>query len=173
MTAVAGERMKPFARRGLTAGEEALADEVFMGELDFGSIRMLALPPLPRLRPMVLGEVLWSGRYVVIWPQAEAFADFAATPPGQQGRFIHEMVHVWQAQRRTDLLKCKITNGRYPYRLTPGCRWDGFGIEQQAMIVEDAFRLSRGLKPLNRDVYPVAELERLKPFCRAEQPLRA
>ena len=166
-------RMQPFARRGLTPGEEALADEVFLGELDFASIRMLALPALPRLRPLVLGEVLWSGRYLVIWPEPEAFVDFSETPPGQQGRFIHEMVHVWQAQRRTDLLKCKLTNGRYPYRLTPGCRWDGFGIEQQAMIVEDAFRLSRGLRTRNEEAYPVGELERLKPFCRAKQPLPA
>lgn len=158
--------MRPFTRRRLTGGEERLADSVFLGELHFGSIRMVAVPRLPRLRPMCPGEVLWSGLYVVLWPTPEAFPDFSATPPAQQGRFVHELVHVWQAQRRVDLLKSKLANGKYPYRLTPDCRWEGFGIEQQAMIVEDAFRLAHDLEPRNPDPYPAEELERLKPFRR-------
>jgi hypothetical protein len=58
------------------------------------------------------------------------------------------MVHVWQSQRGVNLLLAKLRAGdsdaSYAYDLTPDCRWDGFNIEQQAMMVQHDFLRRRG-----------------------------
>ena len=162
--------MRPLQKRGLTAGERALCDEIFRGEVDPDPVRLFAIPgPKQLMRPFVPGEVLWSGRYVIVFPAWEACTDFAAAPLWSQARFVHELTHVWQAQRGVDMLKAKLKAG-YAYELAPGCRWEAFNIEQQAMIVEDAFRLSRGSRPRYPQACPVAEYARVKPFGRRAGP---
>ena len=164
--------MRPFQLRRLTAGERAIGDEVFGGDLDPAPVRLFAVPAPRALRPFVPGEVLWSRRYWIVFPRTGALADFSQAPLGAQARFVHELTHVWQAQRGVDLLKAKWKAG-YEYVLDPGCRWDGFNIEQQAMIVEDAFRLSRGGRARYPQACPVGDYERVKPFGRsAAQPGR-
>ena len=160
--------MRPLQLRRLTGGERALCDEVFHGAVDPDPVRLFAAPGPRMMRPFVPGEVLWSGRYWIVFPAFEAFADFAATPLRDQARFVHELTHIWQAQQGVDLLKAKF-GADYPYALTPGCRWEGFNIEQQAMIVEDAFRMSRGGRPRYPQSCPTDEYARVKPFRRAAQ----
>ena len=62
--------------------------------------------------------------------------------------FIHELVHVWQAQNGLNLLTGKLRAGdgpaAYAYPLDDLCDWGGLNIEQQAMVVEHRFILSRG-----------------------------
>ena len=55
--------------------------------------------------------------------------------------FIHELTHVWQHQSGINLILRRHPFCRYAYALTPGKPLTRYGIEQQAMIVEDAFRL--------------------------------
>jgi hypothetical protein len=72
--------------------------------------------------------------------------DFAAADLGLQGLFIHEMTHVWQAQRRGRLYLPLLRHPfcSYDYSLKPGWPLTRYGIEQQAEIVRHAFLLRRG-----------------------------
>jgi hypothetical protein len=168
------ELMGPLQLRPLTDGERGLCDEVFGTAVDPAPVRVLAIPgPRTMMRPFVPGEVLWSRRYWVVFPRFEAFCDFSRAPVGNQARFVHELVHVWQAQQGVDLLKAKWKAG-YEYALVPDCRWESFNIEQQAMIVEDAFRMSRRGRPRFPQSCPPEEYGRVKPFPRRPgQPQQA
>jgi hypothetical protein len=72
--------------------------------------------------------------------------DFAREPLSRQGFFIHEMTHVWQAQRggRFYLPLMRHPFCRYGYRLRPGKSFAAYGIEQQAEIVRHRFLADRG-----------------------------
>lgn len=72
--------------------------------------------------------------------------DFAQAELDLQGLFIHEMVHVWQAQKRGwwYLPLCRTFSRRYDYALKPGWPLERYGIEQQAEIVRHAFLLRNG-----------------------------
>jgi hypothetical protein len=73
--------------------------------------------------------------------------DFAMAELGLQGLFIHEMTHVWQAQRRGRLYLPLLRHPfcSYDYSLKPGWPLTRYGIEQQAEIVRHAFLLRRGV----------------------------
>ncbi|WP_293676016.1 hypothetical protein [uncultured Phenylobacterium sp.] len=128
--------------RRLTAGERALAAEVFAGGLDAARVWILAIP--------AWGRAFVPGRRLMVWPAPAARTDFAdpATPLDDQATFVHELTHVWQAQNGVALLLAKLMAGdsaaSYAYDLTSGLAFPAMNIEQQAMVVEDAFRLSRG-----------------------------
>ena len=82
-------------------------------------------------------------------PQSRAYCDdFAAAELHLQGLFIHEMTHVWQAQRHgrwyLPLLRHPLC--RYDYSLKPGWPLARYGIEQQAEIVRHAFLLQSGVR---------------------------
>nr|WP_244958987.1 vgr related protein [Novosphingobium marinum] len=74
--------------------------------------------------------------------------DFADAPLPRQGLFLHEMTHVWQAQRkgRWYLPLMRHPFCRYHYSLKPGWKLERYGIEQQAEIVRHAFLLRNGWK---------------------------
>lgn len=73
--------------------------------------------------------------------------DFANEPVRRQAFFIHEMVHVWQAQAkgRFYLPLMRHPFCRYDYELTPGRPFDRYGLEQQAEIVTHRFLAERGI----------------------------
>lgn len=62
-----------------------------------------------------------------------------------QRHFIHEMTHVWQTQSRGwwYVPFWGALQRRYAYDLKPGKQLKGYGIEQQAEIVADAFMAKR------------------------------
>lgn len=128
--------------RALTEGERALAREVFGAALGLDRIRILASP-----FPRAFAPGRWFGRDWIVWPRAALPGDFAEAPLKAQAVLVHELVHVWQAQQGVNLLlaKLKAGDGRaaYAYPLDD-CHWRRLNIEQQAMVVEHAFRLSRG-----------------------------
>jgi hypothetical protein len=79
-----------------------------------------------------------------IWCHPNGFdwcADYAAEPLGMRAHFIHEMTHVWQRQSGRNLIVARPPLARYRYRLIPGKPFRRYGIEQQACIVADAYRL--------------------------------
>jgi hypothetical protein len=81
-------------------------------------------------------------------PEASHYCDdFAAAPLALQGHFIHELTHVWQAQRRGRwyLVTHRHPWCRYDYVLRPGWKLERYGIEQQAEIVRHFFLLCRGV----------------------------
>lgn len=129
--------------RTLTEGEKALAFEVFGPALRLDAIRFFA-SPFPRA--FVPG--CWFGRDWIVWPRMHLPDDMTTAPVRMQAVFVHELVHVWQAQQGINLLiaKLKAGDGReaYAYPVSEACRWEALNIEQQASAVEHAFRLSRG-----------------------------
>ncbi len=90
--------------------------------------------------------------------------DFSCASAGQQGLFIHEMVHVWQSQTRgrwwLPLMRHPFC--RYGYSYRAGQPFTRYGIEQQAEIVRHWFMARRG-NPLP-DAPPLDILDALVPF---------
>lgn len=86
--------------------------------------------------------------------------NFAEEPLSAQAFFIHEMTHVWQAQKygRFYLPLMRHPFCRYSYRLEPGKPFHRFGIEQQAEIVRNRFLADRGIP------VPVVPPPELLPF---------
>ena len=87
---------------------------------------------------------------LIVWPASSARLDFAdpATPLGAQATFVHELTHVWQAQRGVNLLMAKLRAGdgaaAYAYGEPGAADFFELNIEQQAMLVEHAFLARRG-----------------------------
>jgi hypothetical protein len=128
--------------RRLTDGESALAREVFGGGLRPERVRILSIPLWRR--------AFVAGPGLIVWPAPNARADFSAagTPLDEQAVFVHELTHIWQAQNGVSLILGKLRAGdseaSYHYDLMRGPAFQAMNIEQQAMVVEDAFRASRG-----------------------------
>jgi len=132
--------VKPFGVRRLTAGETALAAEVFGRGLDPAAVRLLAIP--------VWNRAFVAGPRLMVWPRRAATADFSTAPLGVQAGFVHELTHVWQAQRGIFLPLAKLRAGdsaaSYAYDLAGLADFAALNIEQQASVVEHAFLAARG-----------------------------
>jgi hypothetical protein len=130
--------------RPLTSGEIALTRSIFGDAIDYTPVRIKRrkfFPLQPRRVTMApMGHLHFH-------PAAEHYCDdFAVAPLRHQAHFIHEMVHVWQAQTlgRWHLILRRHPWCRYDYTLKPGWRLERYGIEQQAEIVRHAFLLREG-----------------------------
>lgn len=151
--------------RPLTPGEIAVARSMFGDAIDYAKVRLVKRkwwPFQPRNAAMApTGNIHFH-------PRGDLWSDdFAAEPLHRQGMFIHEMVHVWQAQTRGRfyLLLMRHPFCRYAYALEQGRPFDRYGLEQQAEIVRHLFLGQRGMR-LSRS----ADIERLKslvPFSSA------
>lgn len=144
---------RPFSRRRLSAGEKALAQEMFGAALDPARVRILALP--------VWRRAFVAGPRLIVWPARDLPADFGAAPLALQAAFVHELTHVWQAQHGVGLLRAKLKAGdsaaAYAYDLTADSNFQALNIEQQAMVVEHAFLALRGAAaPHPAQVYAAA-----------------
>lgn len=147
--------------RRLTSGERRLAQEALGEAVGLETVRFFSTP-WPFDRAFVPGR--WFGRDWIAWPSAQLPADFAAAPLRLQAVFVHELAHVWQAQNGVNLLAGKLKAGdrteSYRYPIADDFAWTGLNIEQQAMVVEHRFRLSRGERtPGDRAFY-----QRVCPF---------
>ena len=136
---MAPARMKPLSLRWLTAAEQALAREVFGSGIRHPErVRIFAQPVFPR--PFTPGS---AG---VVYPVRESLQDFTEGSLGDQATFVHEMVHVWQAQKGVILPIAKLQAGdsdaAYRYDLDAQM-FDRMDIEQQARVVEHHFVLQR------------------------------
>lgn len=130
--------------RALTAGEIALCRPLFGAAIDYDRVRVhhRAWWPLqPRNVVMAPDGHVWCHAHGSAWQ-----ADFAAAGTAMQALFVHEMTHVWQAQRggRWYLPLARHPFCRYAYDYVPGRPFARYGIEQQAEIVRDAFLLGLG-----------------------------
>ena len=136
------------AARPLTPGEIALARTMFGDAIDYAPVRMV------RRRWWLFqpkGVVMAPTGNIHFHPDSQLWSDdFSAERLSLQGLFIHEMTHVWQAQTkgRYYLVLMRHPFCRYGYTVTPGRRFDHYGLEQQAEIVRHRFMADRGAKPL-------------------------
>ncbi len=128
--------------RPLTAAERGLATSVFGDTIDLDAVtvrcqKFWALHP--RSVTMAPDGHIWCHPGGSSW-----CADYAAEPLGMRAHFVHEMVHVWQRQHGRNLILARPPLARYRYDLSPGKSFARYGIEQQACIVADAYRLREG-----------------------------
>jgi hypothetical protein len=88
-------------------------------------------------------------------PGGSLYCDDFSCPPTDdgverrrwQGLFIHEMTHVWQAQKRGRwyLVLMRHPFSTYSYSLKPGWPLARYGLEQQAEIVRHFWLLGEGV----------------------------
>lgn len=135
------ERMPPWARRGLTKGEIALGRTVFAEEIGWGAVAIVYAPPMPHGAMVPLGDTIIHGlRWRPPW-------DFAAVGMDEQGWFIHELAHVWQAARGVRLAAAKLSalgRSAYALRYAPDRPFGAYNIEQQAEIARFLFLARSG-----------------------------
>jgi hypothetical protein len=128
----------------LTHGEAALVRSVFGHAIDPAPVRIRRRRWFP-LQPRWV--VMAPCGHIHFHPLSPDYRDdFADAELECQGLFIHEMVHVWQAQSKGwwYLPLCRNFSRNYRYRIVPGWPLARYGIEQQAEIVRHAFLFSRG-----------------------------
>lgn len=155
--------------RTLTDGEYALAQTWLPAGIDLARVRIhrgrffIGQPANVAMTP-------FGSPY---FPEPLYCDDFSQAELPLQALFIHEMVHAWQHQNgvrvalrglwlhvsswrywrqrggrpRDAAANRDADGGPYAYTLQTGRPLTAYNIEQQAQIVEDAFRLAQGLKP--------------------------
>jgi hypothetical protein len=128
-------RMATFTRRRLTTGEVALARPVFGEEIAWPRVQIVQAPQLGfgAMAPL---------RHTIIFSGWRAPLSFASAALQEQGWFIHELVHVWQAARGVVLPLAKLSAlGRNAYSVNwhEKDRFSAYNIEQQAEIVRALF----------------------------------
>ena len=131
--------------RPLTTGETALAHSVFGDAIDYSKVRMIRRkwwPFHPRNAIMAPSGNLHFHPRGTTWSD-----DFSNETIPLQGFFIHEMTHVWQAQKRGKfyLVLMRHPFCRYDYALRAGWPLERYGLEQQAEIVRHRFLADRGV----------------------------
>ena len=125
--------------RSLTPGEIALAASVFGAALDPAQTSI-------RHRKFWMFHPWWvtmaPDGHIWCHPNGDNWcADYAAASLGMRAHFIHEMTHVWQVQQGRNLIIARPPLARYGYVLAPSKPFARYGIEQQACIAADAYRL--------------------------------
>lgn len=135
--------MPLWARRALTDGEIAVAKRVFADEIAWAQVRVLQAPP-----QLGFGAMVPRGR-TIVFSRWRAVNDFAAAPLGEQGWFVHELMHVWQAGRGVFLAGAKLNaigKRAYHYKPQAGARLADYNIERQAEIARHLFLARSGAR---------------------------
>lgn len=149
------ECMKPFTRRALSDGEIALGRSIFAEEIPWPSVRVWRLPPTLFSAMVPLGRGIVFARW-------RARRDFASALLSEQAWFIHELAHVWQAERGIVLPFAKLGAlgaKAYRYRVREGAALHSYNIEQQAEFARHLF-LARACAPA-KGAPPLSVLEEI------------
>ena len=133
--------------RPLTTGEIELGRSIFGDAIDYARVRLFNRKWWwfhPRNAAMAPTGHIHFHPHGGLWSD-----DFSKEPLSRQGLFIHEMTHVWQAQKRGRLFLPLMRHPfcRYRYQLVPNRPFDLYGLEQQAEIVRHRFLADRGASP--------------------------
>lgn len=132
--------MHPWERRALSAGEIVIGRSVFGDTVGWDALRVLQAPSLPFGAMVPFGKTIVFGRW-------RAARDFAGAPPNEQGWFVHELAHVWQAARGTVLAAAKLGalgKKAYSYKPRMGAKLSDYNIESQAEIARHLFMARAG-----------------------------
>lgn len=132
--------MRAWERRALTKGEIELGRIVFGDEIEWPRVRVLQAPA------MGFGAMVPRGR-TIVFSRWRAVRDFADAPLEDQGWFVHELAHVWQAARGVVLAGAKLGalgRGAYRYTARAGAKFKDFNIERQAEIARHLFLARMG-----------------------------
>ena len=131
--------------RNLTPGEIAIARTMFGDAIDYDRVKLVRRKWWPfQPRNVVMAP---TGN-IHFHPRSDHWSeDFSTASVALQGLYIHEMTHVWQAQRHGRLFLPLMRHPfcRYGYRLKEGRAFDRYGLEQQAELVRHRFLADRGI----------------------------
>jgi hypothetical protein len=130
--------------RPLTSGEIALARSIFGDAIDYERVKLVRRKWWP-FQPQ--GIVMAPTGNIHFHPDSHLWSeDFSKERMSLQGLFIHEMTHVWQAQKRGKfyLILMRHPFCRYSYDLVEGRPFDRYGLEQQAELLRHRFLADRG-----------------------------
>ena len=147
--------------RPLASGEIDLARSVFGDAIDHSRVRMIKRKWWP-LQPR--NYIMTPSGNLHFHPHGNAWSDdFSKESMALQGLFIHEMTHVWQAQKkgRFYLPLMRHPFCRYDYAIRAGWPLERYGLEQQAEIVSHAFMMRHGIGVPG--VPPRSQLETILP----------
>jgi hypothetical protein len=142
------DRQLAMNSRPLTSGEVRLGKSKFGSAINYRDTAVVRGAYLPFARTM-------SPNGKMYYPGLEYSPDFSRELPALQSKFIHEMTHVFQYQGlgygTAALAAAHIFHGQYKYLpvKNPDRPFFNYGIEQQAMIMQDYFRLEHGLGPMD------------------------
>jgi len=131
--------------RPLTEGEIALARSLFGDAIDYERVKLVRRKWWPF---QSRGIVMAPTGNIYFHPESHLWSeDFSHERLSLQGLFIHEMTHVWQAQKRGRfyLVLMRHPFCRYTYQLAEGRPFDRYGLEQQAELVRHRFMADRGV----------------------------
>ena len=132
----------PFAVpvRALAKSERLLLPHRLANAVDFDAVRILRCAHNPYAAFFRI-TVVRGAR--IFWPSAPD----EATTLSERAHLAHELTHVWQYQALGRSGIGILLDRRYRYELAPQRRFEDFGAEQQAAIVEDQVRLAGGAAP--------------------------
>jgi len=146
--------------RPLSPGETDIVREVFGPAVNPAAVRLRRrrwFPFQPR------DTVMAPCGHIHFHPKGSRWSeDFSREGPALRGLFVHEMVHVWQAQTRGKLWLPLMRHPfcRYDYEVREGWPLTRYGIEQQAEIVRHAYHARLG-EPVPDGLPPEWLAERL------------
>lgn len=145
--------------RSLTAGELDAARAVFGDAIDWDRVRIY-----PRgFTPFQPRDVAVSPLGAVHFRRANFLPDYSGSW-SDMAWLIHELTHVWQYQTGVPVILRGLVERRYQYDAIDAAKpLTAYGIEQQAAIVEDWFRMSRGQRTA-RGSGTAAEYRAVIPF---------
>jgi hypothetical protein len=132
--------MQNWQRRALTRGEIAIGQTVFDDAIDWPRIRMMQAPKLG------FGAMVPIGR-MIVFSKWRAALDFSTSGLGDQGWFVHELTHVWQAARGVVLAGAKLGalgETAYAYKPRSRAKLSDYNIERQAEIARHLFLARAG-----------------------------
>lgn len=150
-------------RRPLTSGEILLARSIFGDAIDYSRVRLVKgkwWPFHPRGAAMAPTGSIWFHPDRGGWSE-----DFSKESLSARAYFLHEMTHVWQAQKGGPFYLPLMRHPfcRYNYKFAPGKAFTRYGIEQQAEIVRHVFVMRNGV-----DIAVQASLAQLEGILPAE-----
>lgn len=140
MLRVMASLMHLWERRALTPGEITIGRGVFGDAVGWDAVRVLQAPPLLFGAMVPFGKTIVFGRW-------RAVKDFASASLSEQGWFVHELAHVWQAACGTLLAAAKLKAlGKMAYAYAPrqGAKLADYNIESQAEIARHLFLARAG-----------------------------
>lgn len=141
----------------MTPGEITLASDVFGDSLDYGKVKVHNY-----------AYSIVQPKFVVMTPNGEIFApvsrysdDYSTQSDDYKSLFIHEMAHVWQWQRKITQVRFAAVrewvsrkgdyDAAYQYTLSEDVEFKvHYGLEQQACIIEDYWRVVKNDMPFSR-----------------------
>ena len=150
--------------RPLTEGERTLAASVFGDAIDYEAVTIRHArwwPFQPR------NTLMAPCGHVHVHPKSTLWSeDYSREGLSLQALLLHELTHVWQAQRRGKYYLPLMRHPfcRYDYAVKPGWPLERYGLEQQGEIVRHTFLLRNGF--IFEGAPPLATLESILPFRR-------